>query len=338
MDYPHYHSAVSTIEATIQSEVQPKKQSSCLHALKPAAFHYHDGERFAGRVNRCFLLRTVDYYELFTWPYPTVLIMRLLELKSNGHVSLTKDLINNIPPYAILSHTWGNDIDEVTFKDLTEGSPKAKTGYNKILFCAARARTNGLQYIWIDTCCIDKSNNAELSEAIISMFRWYRDAAKCYAYLTDVSTTTQNWTPDFRKARWFTRGWTLQELIAPSSVEFFSVEGELLGSKRLLEQQVHEITGIAVKALRGHALSEFSVSERLSWTEFRQTTREEDKAYSLLGIFNVNMPPLYGEGTESAFRRLHEEISKGSSSAHDGKYLVDTDISRTNGGRHRRST
>jgi hypothetical protein len=253
--------------------------------------------------------------------------MRLVELKSNGNICLTKDLINNIPPYAILSHTWGSDDDEVSFRDLTEGSEKTKRGIDKIQFCATQARIDGLRYIWIDTCCIDKSNNAELSEAIISMFRWYRNAAKCYVYLADVSTagqdpTTQHWALDFRKSKWFTRGWTLQELIAPSIVEFFSVEGRLLGNKHLLEQQIHEITGIAIKALQGHALSDFSVAERLSWAEFRETKREEDKAYSLLGIFNVNMPPLYGEGMESAFRRLHEEIGKRSSSTHNSKYPV----------------
>jgi Heterokaryon incompatibility protein (HET) len=253
--------------------------------------------------------------------------MRLLELKSNGDFSLTKDLISDIPPYAILSHTWGNDDEEVTFKDLTEGSGRMKRGYEKILFCATQARNDGLQHIWIDTCCIDKSNNAELSEAIISMFRWYRNAIKCYVYLTDVSSTGQDpiaqlWTLAFRESRWFTRGWTLQELIAPSSVEFFSIEGQLLGSKNTLEQQLHKITGIAVKALQGHALSEFSVAERLSWADSRETKREEDKAYSLLGMFNVHMPPLYGEGVESAFQRLHEEIDKRSSSTHDSRYQV----------------
>ncbi|KAH8746601.1 heterokaryon incompatibility protein-domain-containing protein [Diaporthe sp. PMI_573] len=147
--------------------------------------------------------------------------MRLLELKSNGGVCLTKDLIGNIPPYAILSHTWGNDDDEVTFKDLTEDSGKTKCGYDKILFCATQASNDGLQYIWIDTCCIDKSNNAELSEAIISMFRWYRNAAKCYIYLADVSTTGQDptaqfWALAFRNSKWFTRGWTLQEASCPA--------------------------------------------------------------------------------------------------------------------------
>jgi hypothetical protein len=253
--------------------------------------------------------------------------MRLLELKSNGDISLTKDLISNIPPYAILSHTWGDDDEEVTFRDFTEDSGKLKLGRRKIQFCADQIVRYGLRYFWIDTCCIDKSNNVELSEAIISMFRWYRNADICYVYLADVSITghdptDQLWEPAFRKSRWFTRGWTLQELIAPSSVEFFSLEGTFLGSKKSLEQPVHEITGIAVKALQGHALSDFSVAERLSWAELRETKREEDKAYSLLGMFNVSMPPLYGEGLESAFQRLHDEISKRSSSTHDSKYGV----------------
>jgi hypothetical protein len=256
--------------------------------------------------------------------------MRLLQVDKDGEFSLTEDLINNIPPYAILSHTWGRNSEEVNFKELTKGPRKTKAGYRKLRFCAEQAALDGLQYFWVDTCCIDKSNNTELSEAIISMFRWYRNATKCYVYLADVSTNMQNptnpssqsWEPAFQQSRWFTRGWTLQELIASPSVEFFSSEGKLLGSKKSLEQQVHKITGIAVKVLQGCALSVFSVAERLSWAEFRETKREEDKAYSLLGIFNVKMPLLYGEGTESAFRRLQEEIDKRSSSTHGSKYIM----------------
>jgi hypothetical protein len=144
--------------------------------------------------------------------------MRLLELKNNGEFSLTKDLIDNIPPYAILSHTWGEDDEEVTFQDLTQGAGKIKAGHRKIQFCAEQATRDGLQYVWVDTCCIDKSNNTELSEAINSMFRWYREAAKCYVYLSDVSTYNSDendefsgslWGLDFWKSRWFTRGWTL---------------------------------------------------------------------------------------------------------------------------------
>jgi heterokaryon incompatibility protein (HET) len=255
--------------------------------------------------------------------------MRLLKFKKNGEFSLTKDLISNIPYYAILSHTWGDEDEEVTFKDLTEDSGETKAGYKKIQFCAEQAARDGLQYFWVDTCCIDKSNSAELSEAIISMFRWYRNATKCYVHLADVSTngqdptnrSFQSWEPAFRKSRWFSRGWTLQELIAPSLLEFFSVEGKLLGDKKSLERQIHEITGIPIQAIQGSTLSGFSVKERLLWAESRETKREEDKAYSLLGMFNVHMPPLYGEGKESAFYRLQEEIDKRSSFVQGSKSI-----------------
>src|SRR4051794_31465518 len=111
--------------------------------------------------------------------------MRLLERKDNDKFSLTKDLINNIPAYAILSHTWGGDDQEVTFKDVTNGTGQSKAGYQKIRFCGEQAARDGLRYFWIDTCCIDKSNHSELTEAINSMFRWYRESARCYVYLSD---------------------------------------------------------------------------------------------------------------------------------------------------------
>ena len=150
------------------------------------------------------------------------------------------------------------------------------------------------------------------------MFRWYREAAKCYVYLSDVSIFDYNgnshfsqftWESAFRESRWFTRGWTLQELIAPASVEFFSLEGKRLGDKKSLGQQIHEITGIAIQALQRNPLSNFSITERMSWAVKRKTTRKEDKAYSLLGIFGIYMPLIYGEG-ENAFIRLKEMIDK----------------------------
>jgi hypothetical protein len=248
--------------------------------------------------------------------------MRLLERNSAGQLSRTKDLIgDDIPKYAILSHTWGVDTEEVTFKDMIDGTGGAKSGYKKIWFCGEQARRDGLQYFWVDTCCIDKSSSAELQEAINSMFRWYQNAAKCYVYLSDVSTRNQKasdrlseytWEPAFRSSKWFTRGWTLQELLALGlgSVEFFSQEGERLGDKRTLERQIYEITGIPITALRGTPLSQFDVDDRLLWAENRQTTREEDKAYSLFGIFDIQIPILYGEGRERAFKRLREEIDK----------------------------
>ncbi|KAI9773161.1 MAG: hypothetical protein M1840_008282 [Geoglossum simile] len=141
--------------------------------------------------------------------------MRLLLRSNTGEFSLTKDLVGNdvIPPYAILSHTW-KEGQEVTFKDLMDGTGKSKTGYNKIQFCGQQAKRDDLQYFWVDTCCIDKSNNVELQEAINSMFRWYQNAAKCYVYLSDVSTTKRKasdhfsefiWEPAFRESRWATK-------------------------------------------------------------------------------------------------------------------------------------
>jgi uncharacterized protein YerC len=169
----------------------------------------------------------------------------LLERSNTGELSLTRNFVGgNIPPYAILSHTWGADAEEVTFRDLVEGTGKSKAGYNKIQFCEEQAHRDGLQFFWIDTCCINKSNSVELQEAINSMFHWYNNAAKCYVYLSDVSRPALDtnkssqlpWESSFRNSRWFTRGWTLQELLAPVSVEFFSKEGGQLGNKKSLER------------------------------------------------------------------------------------------------------
>jgi hypothetical protein len=244
--------------------------------------------------------------------------MRLLYLKDDGEFSLI-EFVRNIPPYAILSHTWGTDEEEVTFKDLVEDTGKGKDGYKKIEFCGKQAANNGIRFSWVDTCCIDKSSSAELSEAINSMFRWYHNAAQCYVYLSDVSTagyinneasSRWTWKLAFRKSRWFTRGWTLQELIAPTSVDFFSAESDRLGDRNSLVQEIHEITGIAIQALQGSLLSQFSVNERMSWAARRETKREEDAAYSLLGIFNIHMPLIYGEGRKNALVRLHKEIKE----------------------------
>lgn len=269
--------------------------------------------------------------------------MRLLQCRDTGEFSLTKDFLNGeaIPPYAILSHTW-QDGQEVTYKDLMDGTGKSKSGYDKIQFCGQQAERDGLQYFWVDTCCIDKSNHVEVQKAINSMFRWYQNAAKCYVYLSDVSiakrkasdgVSEHTWEPALRQSRWFARGWTLQELLAPISVEFFSRERRKLGDRRSLRQQIHEITGIPDAALDGAPLSQFSDKERFSWIQCRQTKVEEDKAYSLLGIFDVEMPLRYGEGSASAFKRLDEEIDKlnkclgdlrSTDPRHDKKRIEDT--------------
>ncbi|PMD18618.1 HET-domain-containing protein [Hyaloscypha hepaticicola] len=225
--------------------------------------------------------------------------MRLLEYNNDGGFSLTEYFESNIPKYAILSHRWGPE--EVTFKDLLDGTSKNKAGYSKVRFCGEQARGDDLQYFWVDTCCIDKSNAVELQEAINSMFRWYQDATKCYVYLQDVSrprSDSADGSNDpgnrhFRKA-----------------IDFFSKEGKLLGNKASLERHICERTGIPINALRGSPLSDFSVLERMSWAASRETSRQEDKAYSLFGIFNVFLPIIYGEGLENAFQRLQEAVDK----------------------------
>lgn len=253
--------------------------------------------------------------------------MRLLRTRDDGDFSLMEFADNKIPPYAILSHVWGSDQDEVTFKDVVEGTVKGRPGYQKLLFCGRRAARDGLTYFWVDTCCIDKSSSAELSESINSMFQWYRRADKCYAYLSDVSagfsvandrSTRQTWKSAFRHSKWFTRGWTLQELLAPRSVEFFSRDGLRLDDRQSLAEDIHEITGISIQALRGTPLAHFSMAARFSWTRRRKTKRPEDAAYSLLGIFNVSMSPIYGEGRKRAFVRLQKEIRQ----SFEGEMLV----------------
>ena len=227
------------------------------------------------------------------------LIMRLL---NTDNLELKEFRDEEVPRYAILSHMW--DEEEVTFQYM-EGTRAANEGYEKIKSCCSVARDNGLKYVWIDTCCIDKTSSAELSEAINSMYRWYQEADVCYAYLADVPSKAT-----FSASRWFTRGWTLQELIAPSTVIFLNEKWKELGTKASLRQDVSEYTGIPVSILSGDDnLETFSVAQRMSWAAKRKTSRIEDRAYCLLGIFGINIPLVYGE-RESAFIRLQEEIMR----------------------------
>jgi hypothetical protein len=242
--------------------------------------------------------------------------MRLLRNKPGGDFELINFNTDDIPPYAILSHTWSEG-GEVTYDELVAGKGKNKAGYAKLRFCGERATKDHVSYFWVDTCCIDKRDNTELNTALNSMFRWYQRATKCYVYLSDVHVPDEvidaqafqiTWEDAFHRSRWFTRGWTLQELLAPASVEFFSANGKQLGSKMTLEQEIHEITQIPIRALRKYNLREFSVDERMSWVAGRRTMVKEDRAYCLLGIFDVFLPLIYGEGEEHAFRRLRKEI------------------------------
>lgn len=234
--------------------------------------------------------------------------MRLID---SSNLQLRDFPANEIPEYAILSHTWGED--EVLFADVGRGIDNGeKAGYEKIRSSCKQAAAHGLDYVWIDTCCIDKSSSAELSEAINSMYPWYQKAKICYAYLADVPTNvnTHDLNSAFAKSRWFRRGWTLQELIGPENLIFFSRDWIEIGTKLTLKDVLAQITGINVGILtRAKKLESASVALRMSWACHRETTRKEDIAYCLMGLFDVNMPMLYGEG-EKAFIRLQEEIMK----------------------------
>ena len=239
-----------------------------------------------------------------------------------------------IPPYAILSHTWGED--EVTFKDMLKyrETARQKAGFLKVEKCCEKARQDGLQHAWIDTCCIDKRSSAELSEVINTMYRWYKDAKVCYAYLSDArSEEMLSDAPKYDslvESTWFTRGWTLQELIAPTYIQFLGQDWRVIGIKAsnwlsqtlLIDQRffspskndaflskVAEISGVEETVLRyPHTVQLCPAARKMAWAANRETKREEDLAYALRGLFNVSMPILYGEGLTKAFRRLQLEI------------------------------
>ncbi|EUC28625.1 hypothetical protein COCCADRAFT_108670 [Bipolaris zeicola 26-R-13] len=212
--------------------------------------------------------------------------MRLLRRKTDGSFELVSCDSNDPPPYAILSQTWSDG--EVTYNELVAGTAANKAGYVKICFCVEQAAKDGLEYSWVDTCCINKATNDELSSAINSMFRWYKRARKCYVYLSDVSVPGEEYA--FQQSRWFTRGCTLQELLAPATVKFFLRNGKQLGTKISLEREIHEITRIPLSAIRGQPFTEFNIEERMNWSSKRKTTLKEDIIYCLLGIFRVHIP------------------------------------------------
>lgn len=234
--------------------------------------------------------------------------MRLLNAKT---IRLEEFFEDRVPPYAILSHTWGDE--EISFQEIQGPPPSHQAGYAKITSTCQQALRDGYGYAWVDTCCIDKSSSAELSEAINSMFRWYQEARVCYAYLSDVPLVDDQdeQKAAFAKSRWFTRGWTLQELLAPKEMLFFSQDWQVLSPRSDLADTINRVTKISLTYLKGDSsrLGEASIAEKMSWAADRKTTRTEDVAYCLLGIFGVNMPLIYGEGT-SAFRRLQEELIK----------------------------
>lgn len=225
-----------------------------------------------------------------------------------------------IPPYAILSHTWDTG-QEVTFQEMKSAAGKfpqpesSKDGWSKIDKTCRQAALDGIKYAWVDTCCIDKSSSADLSEAINSMFRWYQRAKVCYVFLQDLAfdptiLESSPWTlkDSIKHCRWFTRSWTLQELIAPLHIKFYDSSWQFCFTKTDVSTVLARITGIDVNILEHTKdLSAVSVAQKMSWAAMRESTRIEDAAYSLLGMFGINMPMLYGE-EEKAFLRLQTEI------------------------------
>src|SRR6266480_822482 len=240
--------------------------------------------------------------------------MRLLNTKS---LELQFIVTGHVPDYVILSHRWSAQIaEECTFEDIIKApisnlnSPaRRKQGFSKIQGACDLAARDGYHWIWIDSCCIDKSSSAELQEAINSMWNYYAESNICYVYMADVPDSEAGWDQRFHKSEWFTRGWTLQELLAPTYVEFYAEDWSPIGTKFERHKEIADITTIEPEVLiRTQEIDIFSAAERLSWAAHRKVTREEDEAYSLLGLFDVNMPLLYGEGRDKAFIRLQEAI------------------------------
>jgi len=235
--------------------------------------------------------------------------MRLLDTRTVKLKAFLED--NTRPPYAILSHRWKPAEEEVTFQDLNqfhENDPQhpssfaisSRAGYRKIEACCSQALRDGIEWAWVDTCCIDKSSSVELSEAINSMFRWYKESRVCYAYLEGVlterelqdspETSDSEFMDQLRTNEWFDRGWTLQELLAPREIRFFSESWTFIGNRSTLRQVISEITTIPPDFLIDCRLSEASIAQRMSWAAKRKTSRKEDIAYCLLGLFDIYMP------------------------------------------------
>ncbi|KAI1263688.1 HET-domain-containing protein [Xylariaceae sp. FL1019] len=243
--------------------------------------------------------------------------MRLINVKTLE----LKEFYDDPPPYAILSHTW--EKEEVTLQEYENATSraaavhgklferaqlvKAKSGFRKIVGACKQTVRLDLQWLWCDTNCIDKTNPTELSEAINSMYAWYYNSKVCVVFLADVEGILDE---SFEKSRWWTRGWTLQELIAPTEVRFYNSGWNFIGDRKTRASDISKITRIHIEALSDrNTVPKFSIAQRMSWASDRVTSRQEDIAYCLLGIFDINMPLLYGE-KERAFFRLQQEIIK----------------------------
>ncbi|KAI1180993.1 heterokaryon incompatibility protein-domain-containing protein [Nemania sp. FL0916] len=234
-------------------------------------------------------------------------------------------------PYVVISHRWLDN--ELTFQDMedvagfhkrsedpswakSQSAAKLKGACNQVyVWSLARygseEHADFVHHVWLDTVCIDKKDPAELSEAINSMYRWYERATVCFVYVYDYQLGGKSL---FSSCSWWERGWTLQELVAPVSSEFYDRNWTYFGNKIALSQEITNRTRISGNILshmgNRKIVSDESIGRRMSWYADRKTAKGEDAAYCLMGLFRVNMPLLYGEGSKRAFRRLQEEILK----------------------------
>ncbi|THU84277.1 HET-domain-containing protein, partial [Dendrothele bispora CBS 962.96] len=266
--------------------------------------------------------------------------MRLLNTENFKVEEFLTD--SNIPPFAILSHRWGDN--KLLFKDIQNlKTAKKKPGWPKVRDACKYVKKYRFKYIWIDTCCIDKSSSAELSEALNSMYKYYGDSQVCIAYLGDVpggkSEERFGESGWFRKSEWFRRGWTLQELIAPRYMIFLDEDWNQIGTRYSMRKVISmkviglvKITSIPVDVFeKPGKIDDYSIAQKMSWAAFRETKRAEDMAYCLMGLFGVNMPPIYGEGGQKAFMRLQQEIIKYSEDRSIFAWVASRDYKRERG-------
>ena len=256
-------------------------------------------------------------------------MIRLLHAKDFHFEEFFDD---DVPDYVILSHRWWSQKEEMTYRDFLDGMKRETKGYAKICALCDKALSHKYEWVWIDTCCLDNTSSAELTEAINSMFGWYQNAVECYVYLYDVTwveTLDQSASTSlssiseprvlgspasrqsFRNSDWHTRGWALQDLLAPSGdkVLFYDRDWYFIGRRVDLAADIASATGIAAKYLLESSLHEANAATKLRWAASRRCSRKEDNSYCLLGIFGLNMPLIYGEGA-NAFLRLQQEIWK----------------------------
>ncbi|KAF9474487.1 hypothetical protein BDN70DRAFT_815594, partial [Pholiota conissans] len=237
---------------------------------------------------------------------------------NKAEIAALTEFISVHARYVILSHTWLHDTSgEVTYAKWKSGNfDKNSPGYQKLAtFCKVAAKDHGITLAWMDTICINKDSSAELDESIRSMYKWYRDSSVCITYLAQTTHVSH-----IRDDLWFTRGWTLQELLAPPRIKFYGADWLQLipweySDKHVqdAQEEIFAATTITSRELQvfqdqGHEWKKIPISRKMQWTANRQVTREEDTAYSMMGIFDVSISIAYGEGAQRAFFRLVRQI------------------------------